>query len=459
MSDPAVARTVKTPAKAADPPRADTGALQADLRQSLHRSADEPGPHSADPAGAPDVTVRLHAVAAAADGLVGLGAEGKLSPAAALDVARALSETTGVEMDEVCLLLYSRAVTSPRLLELPPLTAIGVQLHLLLDLGVFDDVSTWRESSAGEIECVLQLGGQDPARRVRTEARSVLRGRRGTRAGGRSSLCSVAIVQYEQAIGVVVGHASRPDTRLARAYLDEAARALVGVLERERLLERSRDRETALVTSAERRLTRLAYDLHDGPIQDVLALAADVRYLEQQLLPFMLESHRELAAGRFDDLSGRLAELDRVLRGASHSLESKSVVRRPLGEILHREVDAFADRSSITARLELRGDPESVDSAQRVVIFRAVQEALANVREHSAASTVDIRVWARRSWIEVQIVDNGAGFEVGRALANAAKRGRLGLVGIGERVRLLGGTLTIDSRPGGPTTLSFTLPR
>ena len=452
-------RIVQTPVEVADPQLAAASVLQADLHQSLRRSADESRPRSGDPADPTHFTDRLQSVSAAADGLIALGAEGKLSPTAVLDVALSLSEATGVDLDEMCLALYARAVTSPRLLELPPLTAIGVQLHLLLDLGVFNDVSTWRESPAGEVECVLQLGGQDLARRVRTEARTVLRGRRGTRAGGRSSLCSAPIMQYEQTIGVVVGNVSHPDAGLARAYLDEAARALGGVLERERLLERSRSRETALVTSAERRLTRLAYDLHDGPIQDVLALAADVRYLEQQLLPFMLESHRELAAGRFDDLSGRLAELDRELRGASHSLESKSVVRRPLGEILHREVDAFADRSSIAARLELRGDPESIGSAQRVVIFRAIQEALANVREHSGASTVAVRVWARRSWIEVQIVDNGTGFEVGHALANAAKRGRLGLVGVGERVRLLGGTLTVDSRPGGPTTLSFTLPR
>ena len=77
-------------------------------------------------------------------------------------------------------------------------------------------------------------------------------------------------------------------------------------------------------------MTRLAFDLHDGPIQDVLALAADVSYLQQQLYPFVLESHRELALGRFADIEGRLGELDRVLREVSHSLESKSIVSRQI---------------------------------------------------------------------------------------------------------------------------------
>jgi signal transduction histidine kinase len=231
------------------------------------------------------------------------------------------------------------------------------------------------------------------------------------------------------------------------------------MLERELLLERSRSREQALVSAAERRLMRLGFDLHDGPIQEVLALGAEILHLQRDLYPFVAESHRELAYGRFDDLNARVAELDRALREIAHSLESKSIVSRPLGEILHREVDAFAERNGIDARLELRGDPESLNSSQRVAVFRAIQEALANVREHSGATRVDVRLRARRNSIEVRITDNGTGFEVSRALARAAKRGRLGLVGIGERVRMLGGTFDVDSRPGGPTTLSFTLPR
>ena len=65
----------------------------------------------------------------------------------------------------------------------------------------------------------------------------------------------------------------------------------------------------------------------------------------------------------------------------------------------------------------------------------------------------------RRSITDVSITDDGQGFEVARGLARAAQQGRLGVVGISERVRLLGGTFDIESRPGGPTTLRFTLPR
>ena len=103
--------------------------------------------------------------------------------------------------------------------------------------------------------------------------------------------------------------------------------------------------------------------------------------------------------------------------------------------------------------------PDALSSGQRITIFRTIQEALANIREHAAATSVTVRIRARRSAIEVQVTDAGMRFEVERALAKAAQRGRLGLVGIAERVRMAGGTFELQSAPGGPTTLKLTLPR
>jgi signal transduction histidine kinase len=247
--------------------------------------------------------------------------------------------------------------------------------------------------------------------------------------------------------------------REVSAYVDAAASAIEPLFEREHLLQRDAMRERALVGASEKRLLRLGFDLHDGPVQDVLALKGEVQRLREELYPYMLESHRELASGRFDDMLARLTAIDAGLRELSHSLETKSIVSRPLSEIIHREVDTFAARSGIAATTEVRGDPDTLSSAQRVAVFRAVQESLANVREHSGATEVEIRIRARRNTIDVSITDNGQGFEVSRAVARAAQRGRLGLVGMGERVRLLGGTFEIDSKPGGPTTLRFSLPR
>jgi signal transduction histidine kinase len=391
--------------------------------------------------------------------IIALAAEGELMSEDVQATVAVLADALGIELQAARFLVFSRTVASPTLLELPPLVAAGIQLRLLLDLGLFQAVSLWRRAVTGHPECILHLGSSEPGRRTRAEARAVLRGTTGLRLIGRTGPKSAPIVRFDEVVGAVVGHTGGGDRERGAAFLAEATQALGLVLERELLLDRSRARERALVSSAERKLMRLAFDLHDGPIQDVLALAAEVKHLQQQLYPYVLESQRDLAHGRFDDVSARLGELDRALREIAHSLESKSIVSRPIGEILHREVDTFAERTGIDARLDLRGDPESLNSSQRIAIFRAVQEALANVREHSGATEVEIRLRARRSSVDVRITDNGAGFEVSHALARAAKRGRLGVVGIGERVRMLGGTFDLDSRPGGPTTLSFALPR
>ena len=303
----------------------------------------------------------------------------------------------------------------------------------------------------------MAIGHGAESRRARATARAALR-RGGLTLMGSRTLRSALVRRFSTPCAVVVARV--PDTvARADAYLAVAASALAPIFERELLLERSAEREHILVTAGEQRLMRIGFDLHDGPIQDVLALGADIAHLREQVYPFILDSHRERAAGRFDDLLARSVELDRQLREISRSLESRSIVSRPLGETLHREVDTFAERTGIDARLEIRGDPESLTSAQRIAVYRAIQESLSNVREHSGASTVEIRLRMRRSSIEVRVVDDGHGFEVGRALARAAQRGRLGIVGIGERVRMLGGSFEIDSAPGGPTMLTFALPR
>lgn len=396
----------------------------------------------------------------AATAIVELGAALELDEADMRGAAAAIAEACALPLSAARYVLFREVVGSPRLLELPPLVAIEVQLSLLLGLDVLSDVTLWTRTSAG-LECILTLGGdgRPPSRRVRAEAKATLRGRSRLSLLGGSQLRAAPISRFGEAYAAVVGHTGSVEQNVADAFLGDVASALSPVIERERLLEHSASRERTLIASAERRLMRLGFDLHDGPIQDVLALAADVQLLQQQVYPFILEDYREQAHGRFDDLTARLVELDRQLREIAHSLETKSVISRPLGEILHREVDGFAERTGIRAELDVRGDPDSLSSAQRITVFRAIQEALANVREHASATHVSVRVRARRSAIELQIVDDGMGFEVERALAKAAQRGRLGLVGIGERVRMVGGTFELQSQPGGPTTLKLTLPR
>ena len=189
------------------------------------------------------------------------------------------------------------------------------------------------------------------------------------------------------------------------------------------------------------------------------SLAGELRLIRDEIYPFVAESHREAAFDGIEVVAERLTELDTEMREIAHSLESKSAVSRPLEEVLHREVEAFSSRSDIVATLHVEGTCSFLTASQRIAIFRAVQEALSNVRDHSGATAVEVQLRARRAWTELAVEDNGHGFRVEDGLARAAKRGRLGLIGISERVRMLGGTFQLESAPGGPTRLSLTLPR
>ena len=339
--------------------------------------------------------------------------------------------------------------------------AIELQLGLLLGLDVLSDVSLWTRTPGG-LDCIVTLGGDGrPSRRTRAEAKATLRQRSRLSLLGGSQLRSATVLRFGEAYAAIVGRVGSAEQSVADAYLLQIAAALSPVIEREHLLELLGDAASStLIASAERRLTRLGFDLHDGPIQDVLALAGDVQLLQQQVYPVHPRGRtasRRTAASTTS--RARLVELDRQLREIAHSLETKSVISRPLGEILHREVDSFSERTGIA--------PSSRSAAIRTRSRRhsaSPSSARSRRRSRTCASTrarrtVSVRVRARRSAIELQIVDDGMGFEVERALAKAAQRGRLGLVGIGERVRMVGGTFELESRPGGPTSLKITLPR
>jgi signal transduction histidine kinase len=109
--------------------------------------------------------------------------------------------------------------------------------------------------------------------------------------------------------------------------------------------------------------------------------------------------------------------------------------------------------------LELSGDLKTLTASQRIALTRIIQESLSNVREHSCAREVRVAVCGGRDRLTAEIVDNGCGFDVAETLLDAGRRGRLGLVGVSERARLLGGTCEIHSRPGGPTRVAVTLAR
>ena len=112
----------------------------------------------------------------------------------------------------------------------------------------------------------------------------------------------------------------------------------------------------------------------------------------------------------------------------------------------------------IDPQIELQGDLTGLTDSQEIALLAVIREALANIREHTEAEHVTIALSSGPEGINATITDDGGGFDPETAVVKAAGEGHIGLVGMHGRVRLLGGQMKLDSRPGGPTVISLSLP-
>jgi signal transduction histidine kinase len=370
------------------------------------------------------------AVVAYAAELVGVVAD---TPGAAPDEIRRLTDALQARAGVPRMALGRELLHARRPAELPLLRAlIGAQA-----------ASLWVEPTDGE------------PRRI---AHASAAGAPGAGVPGDAETVSVRIPGRAGA-GVLTVHGVDPHAAGLGALLAAAIPGIAELLEREVLRDREHLRE--LVAGAvERRLARVRFDLHDGPQQDVILLAQDIRMFRDQLRP-LLDGHPDQgrALGRLDDLEAQLLALDGDLRRLSTSVQSPFVSPGSLHESLQRVADAFAARTGIVPETEFSADLTELSESQQIALLALVQEALSNVRKHSEASSVRISIVPDGDGIRAQVSDDGRGFDPETTVARAAQAGRLGLVGMHERVRMLGGETHIDSRPGGPTVVSAILPR
>ena len=117
-----------------------------------------------------------------------------------------------------------------------------------------------------------------------------------------------------------------------------------------------------------------------------------------------------------------------------------------------------AERAGIEARVDAEPLLQELATDRAVVCFRIVQEAVTNVLRHAGATRLDVALRKARSGFELSIKDNGRGFRVSERRAEAPDRWTLGLLGMRERARTLGGNLTIQSDPGRGTEVVAQIP-
>jgi len=209
-----------------------------------------------------------------------------------------------------------------------------------------------------------------------------------------------------------------------------------------------------------RLLVRLGFDLHDGPLQEVAALNTELHFFREQLAAAL--GDRVPAVQSAEELIHRVGDLATHLRDLAVSASTPALLEQSLSDALAEAVELHADCCDIELRLEPSKstvDATALTDSQRIAILRVTQGALANVVQHSGAFLTQVTVRTRLDGIELQVLDNGCGFDVDAARRTSEETGHLGLAGMNQRLELLGGTLTTTSRRGGPTCLSAFLPR
>lgn len=207
--------------------------------------------------------------------------------------------------------------------------------------------------------------------------------------------------------------------------------------------ERRRAGSAALAAQEEER-ARVARDLHDEVNQSLTGLL------------LRLEAAREAAP---PELEAELAETKALANQAMRELLSLARQLRPtalddLGLVAATagQVEQLG-RGEIEAEFGAEGDFSDLGDDAQLVVYRVAQEALANAARHSGAKRLSVRL-ARRpdASVELEVTDDGRGFAF-----DQAERG-LGIAGMRERALLVGGELTIESRPGHGTTVRLTVP-
>lgn len=139
--------------------------------------------------------------------------------------------------------------------------------------------------------------------------------------------------------------------------------------------------------------------------------------------------------------------------------ELRPTVLDDLGLIpaLHSFMKSFTTRTGVRASLTAFAAVERLDAAKRTVLFRVAQEALTNVARHAQASRVKVSIQKLRNRVCMSIKDDGKSFDVERVL-HAKGNGRLGLLGMRERLEMVGGQLVVESAPRKGTTVQAQLP-
>jgi two-component system, NarL family, sensor histidine kinase DevS len=270
----------------------------------------------------------------------------------------------------------------------------------------------------------------------------------GTEESGRALLSPLAFRGDQLGVVVALDRVGEPgrfddeDQRLLEAF---AASAATGVATARSMAE---ERLQNTIDAAEQERSRWARELHDETLQ---ALAILRMRLSSALMEDSTAALTRAAEAAVDQIDGEVVKLRRLIT------ELRPASLDSIG--LQAALEALAEQQEQGAGFEVRcefdlpeGDEDRPTPVLETAVYRLVQEALNNVSKHSGAEHAHLHVRVARGSIEIEVSDDGVGFET------ALDHEGFGLVGMRERAALLGGTLEVSSKTGSGTAIRAAIP-
>src|SRR2546426_4893032 len=238
-------------------------------------------------------------------------------------------------------------------------------------------------------------------------------------------------------LGLIVAGAAGYGNHLLQKQADQQRRRT------ERAEQELRSLSSQLVHAQEQERRAISRELHDEVGQTLTGLGIELANLEQ-----LRDGPQSEYRSHLGDAKRLTEETLRTVRNIAMGLRPSMLDDSGIVPAVRWQASELSKRTGTPVELQIEGDVDGLGDDGRTCLYRVVQEALTNCARHAQATTIQIAMERRNGSVCLSIRDDGIGFDTGRARAG------LGLVGIEERVKKLGGSLAVSSWPNRGKLLS-----
>lgn len=243
---------------------------------------------------------------------------------------------------------------------------------------------------------------------------------------------------------------ARKELQGANETLEARVRQRTAELEQER--HEVQELSSQLLQAQDQERRRISRELHDSTGQLLAALTMNLARLKSEQT-----WSNPAADALIDDTTEMVDEMSRQLRTMSYLLHPPMLDEMGLLYAVKWYLDGFSNRSAIQVHLDC---PElgRLPAELEITLFRIIQESLTNIHRHSGSKTAVIQLNQTDSSVTLEVIDRGNGLKTVESAGHAVPKSGVGIPGMRERVRRLGGTFDISPTPGGGTTVRVRLP-